>query len=58
MVDTDLNATRRVAALLVRLDTGKLVWIDAGDVRYHRADGVVMTNLDRRDLIHMADQRL
>ena len=58
VVDTDLNATRRVAALLVRLDTGKLVWIDAGDVRYHRADGVVMTNLDRRDLIHMADQRL
>jgi multidrug efflux pump subunit AcrA (membrane-fusion protein) len=58
VVDTDLNAAGRVAALLVRLDTGKLVWIDSGDVRYHRADGVVMTNLDRRDLINMADQRL
>ncbi len=58
VVDTDLNAAGRVAALLVRLDTGKLVWIDSGDVRYHRADGIVMTNLDRRDLIHMADQRL
>jgi len=58
VVDTDLNAAGRVAALLVRLDTGKLVWIDSCDVRYHRADGVVMTNLDRRDLIHMADQRL
>ncbi|MBP9903436.1 MAG: PRC-barrel domain-containing protein [Verrucomicrobia bacterium] len=58
VVDADVNAAGRVAALLVRLDTGKLVWIDSGDVRYHRADGVVMTNLDRRDLIHMADQRL
>lgn len=58
VVDVDLNASNRVSALLVRLDSGKLVWIDAGDVRYHRADGVVMTNLDRRDLYHMADQRL
>ena len=42
----------------MRLDNDKLVWIDSGDVRYHRADGVVMTSLDRRDLYHMADQRL
>ena len=59
VVDADLAANGNVAALLVRLDgSGKLVWIDAGDVRYHRADGVVMTNLDRNDLVHMADQRL
>ncbi len=58
VIDADLDASNKVAALLVRLDSGKLVWIDAGDVRYHRADGVVMTNLDRRDLYHMADQRL
>ena len=59
VIDADLAANGNVAALLVRLDgSGKLVWIDSGDVRYHRADGVVMTNLDRQDLNHMADQRL
>jgi sporulation protein YlmC with PRC-barrel domain len=58
VIDVDLNASQRVSALLVRLDNDKLVWIDPGDVRYHRADGVVMTSLDRRDLYHMADQRL
>jgi sporulation protein YlmC with PRC-barrel domain len=58
VIDVDLNASQRVSALLVRLDNDQLVWIDSGDVRYHRADGVVMTSLDRRDLYHMADQRL
>ena len=58
VIDVDLNASQRVSALLVRLDNDKLVWIVSGDVRYHRADGVVMTSLDRRDLYHMADQRL
>lgn len=58
VVDTDLAANGNVDALLVRLDTGKLVWIDSADIRYNRADGIVMTNLDRRDLLHMADQRL
>lgn len=58
VIDVDLNASQRVSALLVRLDNDKLVWIGSGDVRYHRADGVVMTSLDRRDLYHMADQRL
>ena len=58
VIDVDLNASQRVSALLVRLDNDMLVWIDSGDVRYHRADGVVMTSLDRRDLYHMADQRL
>jgi len=47
-----------VAALLVRLDDDKVVWIDSGDIRYNRADGIVMTNLDRSDLHHMADERL
>lgn len=47
-----------VEALLVRLDNDKIVWIDAADVRYNRADGIVMTNLDARDLHQMAAQRL
>ena len=47
-----------VTALLVRLDDDKVVWIDTGDIRYNRADGIVMTNLDRNDLRHMADERL
>ena len=46
-----------VEALLVRLDNDKVVWIDRDDVRYDRADGVVMTNLDGADLRHMADER-
>ncbi|MES2472144.1 MAG: hypothetical protein V4601_04815 [Pseudomonadota bacterium] len=58
VVDAELAANGNVAALLVRLDNRKLVWVDAGDIRYSRADGVVMTNLDRTDLYHMADQRL
>lgn len=58
VIDTDLSAAGNVDALLVRLDGGKLVWIDSADVRYNRADGIVMTNLDRSDLRHMADQRL
>ena len=48
----------QVEALLVELDGGKMVWIDRGDIRYDRADGVVMTNLDNRDLHLMADERL
>lgn len=47
-----------VTALLVRLDDDRMVWIDTGDIRYNRADGIVMTNLDRNDLRHMADERL
>jgi len=58
VVDTDLAANGNIDALLVRLDGGKRVWIDSADIRYNRADGIVMTNLDRRDLMHMADQRL
>jgi hypothetical protein len=45
----------RVEALLVDLDNARTVWIDRADIRYDRADGVVMTNLDRADLHHMAE---
>jgi len=58
VIDTAHAANGNVEALLVRLDNDKIVWIDAGDVRYNRADGVVMTNLQTSDLHHMADERL
>jgi multidrug efflux pump subunit AcrA (membrane-fusion protein) len=48
----------QVEALLVQLDNDKVVWIDRTDIRYDRADGIVMTNLDSRDLRQMADERL
>jgi hypothetical protein len=48
----------RVEALLVELDSDKMVWIDRADIRYDRTDGIVMTNLDRTDLHQMADERL
>jgi hypothetical protein len=48
----------RIEALYVVLDGGKQVWIDEADVRFDRADRVVMTNLDRADLRAMADERL
>lgn len=46
-----------VEALLVQLDSDKVVWIDQADIRYDRADGIVMTNLERSDLRLMADER-
>ena len=58
VVDTAHRANGNVSALLVKLDSDKIVWIDAGDVRYNRADGIVMTNLDQADLRHMADERV
>jgi hypothetical protein len=58
VVDTAHATNGHVSALLVKLDSDKIVWIDAGDVRYNRADGIVMTNLDRADLRHMADERI
>lgn len=58
VTDTAVTPGGKVTALLVKLDNDRIVWIDAGDVRYNRADGVVMTNLNRNDLRHMADQRL
>ena len=47
----------RIEALELRLDSGERVWIDNSDIRYNRADGILMTNLDRRDLRSMADER-
>lgn len=58
IVDIAHSANGNVEALLVRLDSDKVVWIDAQDVRYNRADGVVMTDLRFDDLHHMADERL
>ena len=58
VIDTAHAANGNVSALLVELDSDKIVWIDTGDVRYNRADGIVMTNLDRADLRHMADERV
>jgi len=58
VIDAAHAPNGNVAALLVRLDDDKVVWIDSGDIRYNRADGIVMTNLDRNDLHHMADERL
>ena len=58
VIDTAHGANGNVSALLVKLDSDKIVWIDASDVRYNRADGVVMTNLNRADLRHMADERV
>ena len=58
VIDTAHAANGDVEALLVRLDDDKMVWIDSQDVRYNRADGVVMTDLRFDDLRHMADERL
>ena len=58
VIDTAHVANGNVSALLVKLDDDKIVWIDASDIRYNRADGIVMTNLDRADLSHMADERV
>src|SRR4051812_30680549 len=57
VVDVARTPAGRVEALLVRLDNDKVVWIDQADIRYDRAGGIVMTNLDRTDLRRMADQR-
>jgi hypothetical protein len=58
VVDAAHAANGDVEALLVRLDNDKVVWIDSHDVRFNRADGVVMTDLRFDDLRHMADERL
>lgn len=58
VIDTAHAANGNVEALLVRLDNDKIVWIDSSDVRYNRADGIVMTDLEAGDLHHMADERL
>jgi hypothetical protein len=57
VIDTAHTPNGNVSALLIRLDSDKIVWIDAQDIRYNRADGIVMTDLGRADLRHMADER-
>jgi hypothetical protein len=57
VIDTAHSANGNVSALLVKLDSDKIVWIDTSDVRYNRTDGIVMTDLDLEDLRHMADER-
>ena len=58
VIDIAHASNRNVEALLVRLDNDKIVWVDSADVRYNRADGIVMTDLEAGDLHHMADERL
>ena len=52
------NAAGRVEGLEVSLDNGRMAWIDRSDVRYDRNGSTVVTNLDRRDLYAMADERM
>jgi len=52
------DADGHVEGLEVSLDSGKMVWIDAADARFNRADGILMTDLNRSDLHQMADERL
>jgi len=56
VIDTAHVASGNVSVLPVKLDSDKIIWIDAGDVRC--ADGIVMTSLDQADLRHMADERV
>lgn len=58
VLDVAHTPNGHVEGLLVRLDSGKQVWIDRGDIRYDRGGRVVMTNLARADLGAMADERL
>lgn len=58
VIDTAHTESGNVSALLVQLDSEKVVWIDVADVRYNRAGRVIMTNLNRADLRRMADERL
>ena len=58
VIDSAHAPNGNVEALLVQLDNDKIVWIDSADVRYNRADGIMMTDLEVGDLHHMADERL
>lgn len=58
VTDVAHSPAGHVLALRVALDNDKVVWIDDADVRYDRADGIVMTNLARSDLRAMADERM
>jgi hypothetical protein len=47
-----------IEGLEVKLDSGKVVWIDSADVRFDHANGEIITNLYASDLRHMADERI
>ena len=47
-----------IEGLEVKLDSGKVVWIDSTDVRFDHANGEVITDLYASDLRHMADERI
>ena len=57
-VDVARSPDGHLEAIQVRLEGGKEVWIDTSDLRFDRAGGILMTDLDRRDLSEMADERL
>ena len=47
-----------IEGLEVKLDSGKVVWIDSADARFDRSNGQIITNLYASDLRHMADERI
>ena len=47
-----------IEGLEVKLDSGKVVWIDSADARFDRTNGEIITNLYASDLRQMADERL
>ena len=57
VVGVDRDATRDIQGLYVRLESGKVVWIDVADVRYDSPYGVIYTNLDWPGLTHRVDER-
>ena len=48
------KGSNRIEAVKVRLDTGEDIWIDRDDIRFNRSDRVLITNLNRGDLVLMA----
>jgi hypothetical protein len=57
VVGVDRDAIHEIQGLYVRLDGGKVVWIDVGDVRYDSPYGVIYTDLNWAALSHRADER-
>lgn len=57
VIDVMRGPGGHVQALKLRLDRGRLVWIDADDVRFNRDGRVLATDLDRQDLWEMAGGR-
>lgn len=58
VVEVDRDGARDIRGVYARLDGGKVVWIDVGDVRYDSPYGVIYTDLDRAALYHMPDERV